>query len=59
MDIIKNFKKLHASEEVRCSNCEKGFYRPVGSGYEDLKKCHQFKCDECGDYMCETVKLIL
>ena len=59
MDIKGKFKKLQAGEEVKCSNCENGLYRPVGIGYDDLKKCHQFKCDMCDNYMCETVKLVL
>lgn len=56
MDIntMDKLKKLNNGQDVECSMCNNGHYRPIGGSYEN---CHHFKCDNCGEMIIATKKL--
>ncbi len=57
MDKLDKYKRLINGEQVKCSICNEGYFKPMYN--VDVKICTHFKCDKCGGYFIATKKLIL
>ena len=41
-------ERLLNGEEVRCTECERGIYKPFT---KNIKSCHDFICNNCNNHI--------
>ncbi|MBQ7976809.1 MAG: hypothetical protein IJ300_14080 [Clostridia bacterium] len=56
-DKLTNYQHLIKGDEVKCSVCGEGYYKPINN--VAVSTATQFKCEKCGNVLIACKKLVI